>query len=106
MPLSFTIHPAAREEALDEIDWMENSREGLGIKFNQTLDHTIPRILENPNQFPLVLRMPNRRKALFSKPFHKSHCIYFEVEEEIIRIISIFNNKRNPSYWKERKLDE
>lgn len=103
MAFPFTIHPEARKEALHEISWLENSRENLGKKFNEVLDQTISRILENPNQFPLVLQNPDRRKALFSKPFHKSHCIYFEMEDENIRIISVFNNKRNPSSWQERE---
>ncbi len=106
MAYPFTLHPLARREALLEIDFLEEQRTGYGNLFNEVLDQTLGLLLKHPTRYPKVSQDSTWRKMLMGKPFHKSHSIYFEFDGEIIRIISIFNNRRDPSIWINRQPED
>ena len=54
--------PAARSELTDAQDWYEGESVGLGRRFRQAIGILIERMIDNPRQFPIVLK--NVRRAL------------------------------------------
>ena len=62
------VHPEARREFNDAIDYYERESPGLGLIFTNGIDSGFARIREYPDAAPLVARRA-RRLALAKSPF-------------------------------------
>lgn len=103
MKYFFTIHPKAREEVLHSINYLDQQQTGYGDIFNLRVDEAIAKIISNPTRYQEVIRGKGRYRMILEKPFHKSYCIYYDFDGEMVRIISIFHNSRSDLIWKERE---
>ena len=103
MKYLFTIHPEARQEVLDAIAYLAEQREGYGDVFNLCVDEAISKILEHPTRYQAVNRQQGRYRVLLGKPFHRSYSIYYDFDGEMVRIISVFQHRRNEKIWRERE---
>jgi plasmid stabilization system protein ParE len=88
---------AAREELIDAQDWYEGEAAGLGRRFRQAIDGLIERMIENPRQFPIVLK--NVRRALLRR---FPYSLFFVAEDEALIVIACFHASRDPSHWQKR----
>jgi toxin ParE1/3/4 len=88
---------AAREELIDAQDWYEGEAAGLGRRFRQAIDGLIERMIENPRQFPIVLK--NVRRALLRR---FPYSLFFVAEDEALIVIACFHASRDPSHWQTR----
>jgi len=102
MGYSYTFHPKAEEELFDAIDYLDNQRAGYGALLAEVAADLFDQITEYPERFPIVQASAGRRRAMLTKPFDKSYSVYFDFDGTEILIVSFFNNRRNPSIWKER----
>jgi toxin ParE1/3/4 len=92
------FHPDAERELQDATIWYDHQRKGLGAEMFLCVDESIARILDNPLQYPMIHK--NIRRTVVRRfPF----AIFFEVDENEIRIIAIFHSRRNPDRWKSRQ---
>jgi len=95
--MNYSFHPEAKKEFLEEINYFEDCRAGLGLEFSKEVFSTIQRII----YFPLAWSefSQNTRRCLTNRfPFG---VIYQIVDEEII-IIAVMQLNREPDYWKKR----
>jgi len=95
--MKYSFHPEARAELLEAINYFEEHRSGLGLKFSKEIFSTIQRILYFPSAWSKFSE--NTRRCLANRfPYG---VIYQIIENEII-IISITQLNREPDYWKKR----
>jgi plasmid stabilization system protein ParE len=69
-------------------------------KFAQLLDKRLSSIEHSPNLFPLINYSENMRRSVLSK----QTTIFYQVIEQNIRIICLFDNRQNPQHLKEQLL--
>ncbi len=64
--------------------------------FKQT-NESFEQILKNPEIYPKIYK--NIRRYVLKKfPF----VVYFQIENEIIKVIALFHTSRNPEIWMQR----
>ncbi len=100
MIYSVTFHPEALREYSAASIWYEEQKEGLGIRFERTIDNKISQILHTPSAFPKTRNL-YRQAITRTFPF----VIVFKVNarQKEVYISSIFHTSRNPR-GKYRKL--
>lgn len=95
--MKYSLHPEAKEELFEAINYYEECRMGLGLEFSREIFSTIQRILHFPSAWPKFSE--NTRRCLANRfPYG---VIYQVVEEEVV-IIAIMQLNREPDYWKKR----
>jgi plasmid stabilization system protein ParE len=76
------------------IDYLENNWTPKEIsKFARLLEKSLALISSNPLSFPQIKHPNQLRKMVISKQV----SIFYQITENQIRIISIFDNRQNPS---------
>ena len=73
------------------IDWYEAQQPGLGIRFLDNVESAVVSILENPRRFPKT-HDAYRRSLVRRFPF----SIHFSIEEDLVIVHAIFDNRRSP----------
>ncbi len=91
------FRPAAFLDLEKAAGWYESQRIGLGSEFLDEADCLKLRISENPHQFPVVYR--DARRALFDR---FPYAVYFRIVRDRALIISVADQRRNPSRWRKR----
>ena len=99
MPIAYSVifTQAARAELADAQDWYEGESVGLGRRFRQAIGILIERMIDNPRQFPIVLK--NVRRALLRR---FPYLLFFVVEDDALIVIACFHASRDPSHWQKR----
>lgn len=65
-------------------------------KFAQLLDKRLSSIEYNPHLFPLINHSENIRRSVLSK----QTTIFYQVINQDIRLIALFDNRQNPQWLK------
>jgi addiction module RelE/StbE family toxin len=65
-------------------------------KFARLLDRNLELIIENPQIFPKSGHSNEFRRSVISKQV----SLYYRVEDQIIHIVSVFDNRQNPNRLK------
>lgn len=97
MTRNLLVLPAAQLELGAAQDWYEEASPGLGRGFRAEVDRQIGRILDNPRQFPAVLR-DVRRARLQRFPYG----LFFREREKDVVLIACFHASRDPLVWRAR----
>jgi len=98
MIVSIFFNELAESELNDAARYYESQIIGLGIAFLNEVEHSIKTIQQNPEAFPVILKVV-RRKILRRFPY----SIMYSFESTSIRILAVANQKRRPFYWRNRK---
>jgi len=93
------ILPFAEQDIRDSAIHYAEKEEGLEKQFLAILNQAFLLISANPLSFPLV-KIPIRKFVIKNFPFN----LYYIIEDDIIYILAVFHNKRDPQVWKTRKL--
>lgn len=91
------IRPEAEADTEDAALWYEAQRVGLGLDFDEDLDHLLQRIRENALQFPEI--EPEVRRGLLNR---FPYAVYFVVENEMVAIVAVLHQRRRPGAWRDR----
>lgn len=94
-PYQFLTPALLEVEAASQ--FYETNQPGLGLEFLDEVDHTIQRILANPQAWQ-VLEPDIRRCRLKRFPYG---IIYTQVENGSVLIISVMHLHRRPNAWRE-----
>lgn len=78
------------QKILDYLDEIWTIREVR--KFVKQLDNRLQLLEQNPFSFPVFIQSTKLRKSVLTK--HIS--IYYQIVDQNIRLISIFDNRQNP----------
>ena len=97
MTLPITFHRAARTEYHKAIDWYEAQRQGLGDEFEEEVQFVLDRIAAVPELHQCVLN-DIRRGVVRRFPY----TVFYRVKANRIRVIAVFDNRRDPSIWQGR----
>lgn len=95
---SFRLLAAAEDEANEAFDWYQSERYGLGDEFRNELKLALDRIVSRPLQFGVIYGSDIRRAGIDRFPY----SIMFKIENDLILILAIFHEKRNPAIWRRR----
>ena len=97
MKLPVRYQRAAINEYLDAANWLERQRPGSAAAFLQAVDATIDRIRSEPRRYPIE----SKDNRLAPIPDY-SYVIYYRIETDRIRVISVFHTSRDPAIWQSR----
>jgi len=100
MIYQLAIDPEAQTEFDEGYDFYEGEQSGLGEEFGDAVEVVLKRITKMPRLHSLVFG--RIRKAVVRK---FPYCVYYREEDSIVRVISIFFAKRNPSIWQRRATE-
>jgi plasmid stabilization system protein ParE len=92
------VHPEARREFNDAIDYYERESPGLGLIFTNEIDSGFARIREYPDAAPLVAECA-RRLALAKFPF----SLIYEIREDCLMVLAVAHHRKRPYYWRVRR---
>jgi plasmid stabilization system protein ParE len=96
----FRIHAAARVEFDEACKFLEGRRPGVGKRFRRAVLETLRSIIADPRQSSPRGRFRKRLVPVFK------YKIYYELSDEMLRIVAIAHPSQRPGYWKDRILDE
>ncbi len=100
MTYNLELHELAEEELWEAVDWYDSKKNRLGKEFARELQEIMQTIRKHPSRFPKVHK--EIRKAVLKRfPF----MVLYELIEDTVFVLSIFNTSRNPKNWKERSKD-
>jgi len=95
--MRFDFHPEALDELQDAAYRYNLRQKGLGLRFVDTVEETIDRILEAPTRWR-ILEADVRRCLTRVFPY----AVLYIVELDFILIIAIMHCHREPGYWRKR----
>ncbi len=97
MTLSLFVHPLARLDLLDAVDWYEGQRSGLGLEMSEQVGAGMQRAAENPWMFPVV-EGTTRRVLCRRFPY----AVYYEVDGACLVVLAVSHVRRDPIVWRSR----
>lgn len=92
-----SLRKEAEQDLQSAYEWYESQRENLGREFVAEVESKFTAIEFNPDQFRLIGK--DLRRAV-CKRF--PYSIYFLVSEEVISVIGVLHQRRNPATWQRR----
>lgn len=89
-----SIRAQARRELVEAVDWYENRRPGLGVRFIEAFRDAADRIAENANRYQ-VFSGALRRAPLHGFPY----SLIYTVMDETVVILACFHGSRDSRRW-------
>lgn len=99
---SIRYHDEAHEDLLAAVNWYDRQREGLGADFSAAVEQALEAITRSPTAFSLHDGISIRRYVVRRFPY----LILYEEVEDIIWILAVAHQRRDPNYWKHRHVNE
>lgn len=96
--MTFSFHPAARDEFNEAIEYYECCEPGLGYDFSIEVNAAIQNIVNYPIAWPSVEE--SIRRCLVNR---FPYGIIYSLEQDKIFILAVMNLRRHPDYWKDRR---
>jgi plasmid stabilization system protein ParE len=97
MTLPAAFRREARREFDDAIDWYEQRRAGLGVRFAAAVESILSEVAINPKKFPEAV--PSVREAAVQE---FPYCVYYKEEPGSIVVMAVFHSSRDPAVWQAR----
>jgi len=91
------VHPDARREFNDAVDYYERESPGLGLLFTNEVDAGFARIREHPEASASVAK-GLRRLVLARFPY----SLIYETPEGSARVLAVAHQRKRPHYWRGR----
>lgn len=97
MKLKIKFRTIAEAEFLNAVAYYENKEPGLGEDFELKVRTVLQTIVEQPKRYPIEIR--DIREA---KTPRFPYCIYYQIKEPWIVVLSVFHQSRDPKEWQSR----
>ena len=101
MTLPLVLEPEAKAEFDDAHDWYEGQQNGLGKRFRTAVRDCLTRLRKRALAHQ-VMYPPDIRRMLVRK---FPYAVFYRVTATEIRVISIFDTRRDPAGWQQRVDD-
>jgi plasmid stabilization system protein ParE len=95
--LPYEFHPFAEQELNEAVEYYEALEPGKGLELLQQVHASIEQIRRFPESAPLsrgsirsIVVQPSRRW---------SYTVHYRAKPEVIRILAVAHQKRQPFYW-------
>ena len=95
--MNFELHPSARQELADAVEYYRQISPRLGNSFVDEFESAVNRIISFPEAWPKLSK--NTRRCRIN---HFPYGIIYAVERQNILIIAIMHLQREPNYWVDR----
>ncbi len=92
------VHPDARREFDDAVDYYDRENPGLGVKSTDEVEAGFTRIRTFPDASQLVA--PNVRKLVLAR---FPYTLVYEVRDDFTRILAVAHQRKRPYYWRSRR---
>jgi toxin ParE1/3/4 len=92
------VHPDARREFNDAVDYYERESPGLGLIFTDEVDTGFSRIRQYPGA---ALQVTNDVRKLVLAKF--PYSLIYETREDSLRILAVAHQRKRPNYWGGRR---
>lgn len=98
MKCTFSFHPEAREELIQQIHWYLQKSERTAGNFRASIDQAVEQILHNPETWKKEALYPTCRRCLVKKFPYK---IIYRYAPEInhVTILAVVATKRGDQAW-------
>jgi plasmid stabilization system protein ParE len=83
--------PAADAELNNAQDWYDQRIVGLGDRFLDAVDTLLPRLADNPRQFPIAYA--NFHRAMVRR---FPYALYFRIEADGVYVVACAHTSRDP----------
>lgn len=94
-----SFHETAELELNEAAEYYERRVKGLGEAFISEVERCIKQIQENPELAAKIFKKI-RCKVLMRFPYS---VMYSVIDDSVIRILAVANQKRRPFYWRIRQ---
>ena len=94
---SVAVQPEASHETDEAVTWYESKEPGLGLRFLHDLDVLYASIARRP-EIHQPVRSGFRRALMRKFPY----AVFFEFNEDLVVVHSVFHCSRNPAVWQNR----
>jgi plasmid stabilization system protein ParE len=101
MPYRLTFRQDARTEFRAAARWYERQRPGLGSRFTAAVEAVLSQIVVTPDRYTVCYR--EVRRALVAR---FPYAVFFRVDGNKVRVISVFHTRRDPAVWQARAEEE
>jgi plasmid stabilization system protein ParE len=91
------LTPAAKADLVDAVAWYDARAPEIAPQFLETVWAALPRIAENPKQFP-PSAFQTRRALLRRFPY----LVIFRERGDAAYVVAIFHTSRDPRVWRQR----
>jgi plasmid stabilization system protein ParE len=98
MTLPIVFRPLARVEYDDDCEFYTRKSRAAGAKFVRAVEGALSIISGQPDRYPIA-EDDIREAPVMGFPY----CVYYVVEADRIRVLSVFHNSRDPAIWKGRR---
>ena len=95
--MRYEFHPAALEEYDKAVLWYAEREFKLAIRFIESVEDAIRRVLEAPARWPMI-DDDIRRCLTHVFPY----AVLYTFEPDFILIVAVMHCSRKPGYWKRR----
>jgi toxin ParE1/3/4 len=92
------VHPEARREFNDAIDYYERESPGLGLLFTNEVDTGFARIREYPDAAQEVAK---RARGLMLAKF--PYSLIYEIRDDCLVVLAVAHHRKRPYYWRVRQ---
>ena len=99
MTRNLKIRPQAELDVTDAA--LCDQRSGLGSELLDEVDAVLQRVVQSPFQFPEI-KSDVRRAVLRRFPY----SVYFQVSDEMVDVIAVLHQQRDPRTWQQRISSE
>ncbi len=93
MGYRITFHPSAEKEYQEAYEWYEERLQGLGDRFDESVDFTLKQIALKPQLYPKK-RGAFREARVETFPYQIVYKIY--EKEKVALVSAIYHSSRNP----------
>jgi plasmid stabilization system protein ParE len=95
--MRYEFHPEALEEYEEAALYYAERDPGLALRFIETVEEAIRRILEAPTRWRVIDEDVRR---FLTRVF--PYGILYTVEPDFVLIVAVMHCSREPGYWKQR----
>jgi len=89
--------PEAKKDIVDAVQWYEQQRVGLGIRFRSMLEKVFSQMEVLPELYRVIYK-DVRRASTPGFPF----SIYYRIDEGEVVVLAVVHASRDPERWKSR----
>ena len=92
------LHPGAREDYLDSLDWYLDRSVRVAQRFQEELASTLDRIAAHPEH-----AAADSEGIRWTKMGPFPHLVYYRLKDEkTIQVLAVAHSRRHPGYWRSR----
>ncbi len=92
------LHPGAREDYLESLDWYLDRSVQVAKRFQEELANSLNRIAAHPE-----LAAADAEGICWKRMGPFPHVIYYRVKDDTtIQVLAVAHTRRHPGYWRHR----